>query len=440
MKLNDLKQQGAQAPKKYTQTPEEKAPDYYNSDFMKSKRDEHFFRISNPQKKGLTIEQIAQDLASRYNVNYFVLSLEQGIEEPRTLHIHGYVLLNSRISRASIDKHIFKEIHAHFIDPIQGTPEEIRAYILKDEEALRKKGELHKLAEKIDGAQFEYGTVPKFHARGQGKRNDLNNAFNMLYQGKSKFEIYSKDPSVARYYGAINAMEKEIERVKYGENSRDMMCVWIQGETGTGKTEAIYREYGIKNIFPIDNYDNDRFIYNGYNKQKILLYDDFNSSVKLNQLIRILNGKPFCVNVKGGELYLQADKVFFTSNYELKDQFPNIKEENQNQWQALMRRINYVVKYTGFLQYEVYERRGVFENGKNTFKFDFVNVENNSLYMEPNKKYIEIGEQPEGIPCIKYIEYIDEEPATEQAPENIDLFNFENLEDMENAKRNNFFF
>ena len=67
-------------------------------------------------------------------------------------------------------------------------------------------------------------------------------------------------------------------------------------------------------VFKIDEYVDDKFLFNGYDGQKILLLDDFKGDIDLTRLYRLLDRWPYRCNVKNGYKYAQWTKIYITSN------------------------------------------------------------------------------------------------------------------------------
>ena len=84
---------------------------------------------------------------------------------------------------------------------------------------------------------------------------------------------------------------------------------YIEGETGIGKT------YGIFKMFP-DAYRpviaGEKLWFDGYNGEKTLLLDELRGNIKLSYLLQILDPYPLKVEVKGGTVNAEWDRVFIS--------------------------------------------------------------------------------------------------------------------------------
>lgn len=110
----------------------------------------------------------------------------------------------------------------------------------------------------------------------------------------------------------------------YGCHDRNVSVDYIYGPTGSGKSDVVLRMYGAQNVFIADLSSN--FPFDGYDGEPVLLLDDYRSDFKFSDLLRVLHGQPYRVNVKGGSTYACWTKVVITSNIYISDQYPNLNE------------------------------------------------------------------------------------------------------------------
>lgn len=179
-----------------------------------------------------------------------------------------------------------------------------------------------------DGVTFESGTKSS-----QGKRTDIDNAMEAVKEGMSELELFENHSNVAfRYPGALNRYRLLVEK----KNRPKYLKKYVEvrhGTTGSGKTSSVMEEYpdafivseGVTGLW-----------WDGYDGEDVVLLDEFRGNIPLSHLLRILDGYACQVSIKGGSKYLNATKIFITSNVD-----PSLwyKNADQASVEALMRRI-----------------------------------------------------------------------------------------------------
>lgn len=147
----------------------------------------------------------------------------------------------------------------------------------------------------------------------KGYRSDLHNIKDDLNRGASLYDImdnYTGD--FVRYHSGIMKMKSLIDN-KASKKWRDVDVTVLYGKAGSGKTSYVSNKHGYENIFTL-NLEADKFAFDGYDNEDVLLIDDFNGGIKYTQLLRILDGHPLPLNVKNGRAYAHFTKVYITSN------------------------------------------------------------------------------------------------------------------------------
>ena len=167
----------------------------------------------------------------------------------------------------------------------------------------------------------------------RGYRSDIDNIKDDLKNGATIYDImdnYTGD--FVRYAGNIQKMKSLIDN-KEANKFREIETTALIGEAGSGKTSHVCKKYGYENVFIVENGQDDKFLFDGYDGEKTILIDDFNGNIKYSTLLRILDGHKYGMNVKNGRTYAKWDKVYITSNNKPSMWYKNIGEN-------LKRRIN----------------------------------------------------------------------------------------------------
>lgn len=213
---------------------------------------------------------------------YHICGREIGSEG--TPHLQGYIEF-SKVLRLSAVKKLIPRGHW---EQRRGSADEARRYCMKE---------------------GDYVETGEFKGK-QGARSDLHAVMDMVKENKSKLEIFEEQPAVvARYPRFVNDYVAARERADTKEFRKvEVHVLW--GQAGTGKTRIAHDL--CPNIFTVS--PGETFPFDGYDGETEILIDDFYGQLKHHDMLRILDGHQFKVNVKGGHRYAKWTQVFITSN------------------------------------------------------------------------------------------------------------------------------
>lgn len=109
----------------------------------------------------------------------------------------------------------------------------------------------------------------------------------------------------------------------------------LWGRTGTGKTRFCVDQTMNSPYWSPGDYQ----WYDGYNGQKIVIFDDYRGEYPIQQLLKLLDRYPMNVPIKGGFVKWSPTKIYITSNLPPSDWYPNSDGRTRA---ALMRRLDNV--------------------------------------------------------------------------------------------------
>lgn len=284
-------------------------------------------------------EDILKHLKTRYkaSLKYAVLNLEQG-EKKGTQHIQGYIEFKTPIQFEGLRKALVDYGKPH-IEKRQGKPSQANDYIMHQGEHENKGGLIEKA--------ITYGKLPSDE---QGKRNDLRDIAQLLENGATPKDIRIEYPShYLRMKNHIHSLYQEIIGEQYMTKKRDIKVYYIYGESRTGKTSGIYDYHGFDNVYRVSNYDHP---FDTYNQEKILMLEEFHSSLPISYMLQLLEGYPLMLKARYNDKVATYDTVYIVSNKALADQYHNVRVEQPKTYNAFVNRIEYVitVKQYGDLQ------------------------------------------------------------------------------------------
>ncbi len=248
---------------------------------------------------------------SKTNVRYMCYGDEIANETGKR-HLQGFISFENAISGKSVKRNLLSNIlHIEIARNVQASI----TYCKKE------------------GNFVEYGTAPEQ----QGKRSDLQSIKEWIDNDKDFSDLYNE------HFGTMIRYSKGIE--KYF-NLKGKKRDWITtvnvlwGESGTGKTRRVYED---TKAMGYSMTSNDIYLYpgggwfDGYNGQKIVLFDDFYGDLKASLLLKVLDRYPLLLPVKGAHVNFAPEIIYITSNVHPKDWYPNIPDEVRT---AIMRRIS----------------------------------------------------------------------------------------------------
>jgi len=210
-----------------------------------------------------------------------------------TPHIQGYVEFNKNVRFKKCKELLGGRAH---VELRKGSRDQAREYCMKDK---------------------DFQEVGVWEGGGQGRRADLSPLEGLmktveeaprdvLSMMRSAPEDYSKHMKFLAQYNS--AIEREATK-----KFRHLTVEVIWGKPGFGKS-GIAREKANFDIYSsISN--NPMFMFNDYNGEPALLIDDFyGKTIDHDELLKILDGYQYQVNVKYVHRYTHWTKVFITSN------------------------------------------------------------------------------------------------------------------------------
>ena len=181
----------------------------------------------------------------------------------------------------------------------------------------------------------------------QGKRNDLRNIIMMLEEDASMAEIQNAYPSQFLLYSNrikayVNARDEQRQEI-FKKTFRTLTTTYIWGKTGVGKTRFVMDKFGYENVYVVTNYD--RSMWDTYKGQKVVLFDEFRSSMKISEILKQLDGYPIDLPARYHNKIACYDIVYIASNIPLLEQYPIIQNEEPETFEAFKRRIHYIWEF-----------------------------------------------------------------------------------------------
>lgn len=291
---------------------------------------------NNPSDYGLDRDKIIDLVHKTFHKNdliYWCMVEEEGT----CRHFHIYVLLGKKKRWSAVQKQF---AHAHLESDVKGSPQQCRAYLLKEGDKFKDKAETQ-----IEGSFYEEGNLPKFFISAD-KTEMLQQIENMLEQGMRPETIMSQS-IVFRQYEAIIRKQFFAKRFADTPPLRKIKVVWHIGSSGSGKSYSyvqLCEQYGAENIYYGSDYANScTALLDTYEAQKILFLDEVKTdSFKYGYLLQLLQGYRTPIHARYSNVYSLWEEVHLTSIYtvhELYQEMVTISNRDIDSEYQLLRRI-----------------------------------------------------------------------------------------------------
>lgn len=181
---------------------------------------------------------------------------------------------------------------------------------------------------------WEIGEPPQ-----QGSRSDLKEVCDLIVDdGASLSSIAASHPRqyVLHTKGLLALRTQHLYLIQPPWRVVEVTVIW--GPTGLGKTRWVRAQHNPNEMYILSPpyHANARPWFDGYDGEKVLLIDDMRDWLPLPLLLRLLDGYPISLEVKGAFVPALYTHVYITSNDQPKLWFPALTD---NDIAPLMRRI-----------------------------------------------------------------------------------------------------
>jgi hypothetical protein len=282
---------------------------------MKKRSRNWILTINYKETEPMTNDKLLDEIKSIDGLVYVAFQFEQG--EQGTNH-HQIYMSFKHAKSFEVMKKLFTTAH---IEPMQGTHQQASDYCTKEESRI--------------GDPVFWGELPQ-----QGKRSDIMDIYEMLVDGCSFTDIRNAFPSqYLLYRDKIHTIKQELLEEKYQDTFRNIKVIYMSDETGIGKTRYVMERYNYTGVFRVSNYKNPFDTYKG---ESVLVFDEFRSSLFIEQMLNYLDGYPMRLPARYGDKVACYTKVYIVSNWAFKQQYDHEQRYYPSTFQAFERRINFI--------------------------------------------------------------------------------------------------
>lgn len=282
-------------------------------------------------KVPFTHEEIKKRLANMKSIQYWCMADEIG-NEGKTPHTHIFLYSRSPL-RFSTVKRQFPTAH---IESAYGSCQSNKDYITK----TGKWAATDKKDTSVEGSFDQLGTMPAHEAKGIAASAQY--LFELMENGYSDAEILRMYPESMLHLDKVQRARATLQEDDCKSKWRDLTVTYIYGKTNTGKTRSVMEKHGYANVYRITDYAHP---WDGYKMQDIVLFEEFRSSLRIQDMLSYLDGYPCTLPARYANKQAGFTKVYITTNIPLEKQYPEIQENESETWEAFLRRISRIQRY-----------------------------------------------------------------------------------------------
>ncbi len=265
-----------------------------------------------------TDEELCSYVQGLEHFKYCMFQREKG-HKKETEHIQMFLVFTVGKWFTTV-KDYFPTAH---IEKAKGTNVECREYCSKEDTRVSGPYELGQFAE-------------------QRARTDLANIIELIDNGASNLDIKRLFPTqYLTYIDKLDKVRQEQIYNDYRKIERKVKVTYIYGPPGCGKTSSVIRKHGYENLYRMTNYRKNCFDF--YNNEKIIIFDEFDSSLPLTEMLNYLDIYPTQLPCRYANKVACYDTVYIISNLKLYEQYRNVQEEKPEQFRALLRRVHKII-------------------------------------------------------------------------------------------------
>lgn len=287
--------------------------------------------MNNPIDHGFTHERIRAILSDFSGTRYWCMCDEIGAENG-TPHTHLYVVFKNPV--------MFDTIHKRFygvrIDECKGNNKQCRDYVRKEGKYLDDPKHDTNLPDTFE----EWGELPPDRTKSETQAEQI---MQMVIDGKTNAEILTQIPGA---YSKLNYIE-QARQTLLAEEFMDKYCkrdvTYLWGDTRVGKTRSVTDKYGYRQVYQVTDYIHP---FDDYSGQDVIIFEEFRSSLKIEDMLKYLDGHPVMLPCRYANKVACYTKVYLISNIPLEKQYTNIQLDCPKTWDAFLARIDHVEHMT----------------------------------------------------------------------------------------------
>lgn len=287
--------------------------------------------MMNYQKYGLDHASIASKILSLTGLTYGCFDLE--VSDSGTPHFHAYLVFENQRNVSTIKKLFGKALH---VEQAFSSHEDCVGYV---EKAGAKNAD--KKHTQVQGTFWETGERPVTKPTQKAKWAAV---YQLAKAGEhTALEILEQYPTLASQLSKIELLVERFKAERGKREFREIECIILYGDTGTGKTTWVYEQYG-ESLYRVTDYAHP---YEGYGGERTLCFDEVDTSsdaIALPTMLQLTDRFPLgaALTRRYSNLVPEFDTVVFISNESPATYY---RSAPAKQWNAFLRRVNHIYRF-----------------------------------------------------------------------------------------------
>lgn len=307
------------------------------------------------------MEHVKEVFERLENIRYIV-GQEELTPETKRWHLQIYVQFTKRCQ--SLKKAKEWCCTTSNVDIAFGSDQHNENYCSKDEaliEKLIEEAETTMLKNKfrdwrkkglrIPGTKvFRWGTRADIKAK-TSTRVDLEAVQKALEAGGQMYQVAKENfPTWIKYHRAFDKYKSMCDK-RNSPHFREVSIEVIWGDAGAGKSRRAMEkalkkardDYAGDYYRPVINTQG-KMWFDGYEGEKTIILDDFYGQCRFSWMLKLLDGQRMQVEVKGGMVWAQWDRIIITSNSHPDDWWNNYSSIPKRSLPGFRRRVKKITK------------------------------------------------------------------------------------------------
>lgn len=329
--------------------------------------------------------QIVRVLESKSMVKDYAFILHDKDKDTKP-HYHIAIRFNNAVEYSNVAK--WFDIKEQYVGKVKGKWQDILKYLIHENAP-----EKYQYEEKEVISNFDFA---KAKVSGEGRREEI---INKIVSGEIREYNYYEHISIVEYdkyrKSIDNAFKYRIDMIK--GVGRNMECVFITGDSGTGKTtyaKKIASEKGYS-VF-VSSGSNDPL--DDYKGQDCIILDDLRPScMGLSDLLKMLdNHTASTVKSRYKNKVLECKMIIITTTLDIDNFFNNVFSEEKETVIQLKRRCNVMLN----------------------FEMEYIH---NYIWQNKSREYVYVGKLPNPVTLERNIEDMSKEAQLNKLAEILGL-------------------
>lgn len=142
-----------------------------------------------------------------------------------------------------------------------------------------------------------------------------------IEEGKNTAEIVREYPSFGMQAKNIDVLRDAILEEKFGSKNRTVTVIYLYGGTMQDRMQYVHDQHDSSDIFSVMDYQNGAVRFDGYCGHRVLVFEEFLSSVDPEKMNRYLAGFPISLPARYANRRACYDTVYITSDVPLEAQY-----------------------------------------------------------------------------------------------------------------------